>query len=50
MEHPANYRGFYWTDDLAFCGFATANHQQKTINMISKAMQMKKNDPMDVQS
>ena len=27
MEHPENYRGFFWTDDLAFCGFATASRQ-----------------------
>ena len=38
MEHPNNYRGFYWTDDLAFCGFATLQHQQKTINMVQRAM------------
>lgn len=26
MKHPQEYRGFYWTDDMAFCGFATLNH------------------------
>ena len=38
MEHPSNYRTFYWTDDMAFCGFATQDHQQKTINMIQSAL------------
>ena len=26
MKHPQQYRGFYWTNDLAFCGFATLSH------------------------
>jgi hypothetical protein len=26
MKHPQEYRGFYWTDDMAFCGFATLSH------------------------
>ena len=26
MKHPQNYRSFYWTDDMAFCGFATMQH------------------------
>ena len=38
MKHPAQYRGFYWTNDLAFCGFATLSHQEKTIGMIKKAL------------
>ena len=38
MKHPDQYRGFYWTDDLAFCGFATLSHQEKTIGMIKKAL------------
>jgi hypothetical protein len=24
--HPDDYRSFYWTNDLSFCGFATAEH------------------------
>ena len=48
MEHPKNYRGFYWTDDLAFCGFATVNHQQKTINMIQKAMNPSPRNEIDI--
>ena len=47
MEHPSNYKGFYWTDDLAFCGFATANHKQKTIGMIQKAMNTNVRDQSD---
>ena len=27
MTHPKEYRGFYWTKDMAFCGFATLNSQ-----------------------
>eukprot|EP00353_Schmidingerella_taraikaensis_P000997 CAMPEP_0185596346 /NCGR_PEP_ID=MMETSP0434-20130131/80702_1 /TAXON_ID=626734 ORGANISM="Favella taraikaensis, Strain Fe Narragansett Bay" /NCGR_SAMPLE_ID=MMETSP0434 /ASSEMBLY_ACC=CAM_ASM_000379 /LENGTH=203 /DNA_ID=CAMNT_0028224831 /DNA_START=1858 /DNA_END=2471 /DNA_ORIENTATION=- len=38
MKHPDQYRGFYWTNDLAFCGFATLSHQEKTIGMIKKAI------------
>ena len=34
MRHPADYRGFYWTDDLAFCGFATLDCQKKTAQSI----------------
>ena len=26
MKHPENYRSFYWTDDMSFCGFATMHH------------------------
>ena len=34
MKHPEEYRGFYWTEDMAFCGFATTQNQGETINMI----------------
>ena len=42
MKHPADYRGFYWTDDLTFCGFATLSHQERTIGMIKKAIDTQK--------
>ena len=38
MKHPENFRGFYWTEDMAFCGFATLSHQEKTVGMIKKAL------------
>ena len=41
MKHPDSFRGFYWTDDMAFCGFATVNHQEKTVGMIKKALERK---------
>ena len=42
MKHPEDYRGFYWTNDMAFCGFATLSHQEKTVGMIKKALDSKK--------
>ena len=42
MKHPENYRSFYWTDDLAFCGFATMQHQGKTIDIIKQAKERSK--------
>ena len=39
MKHPENFRGFYWTDDMSFCGFATLSHQEKTVGMIKKALE-----------
>ena len=37
MKRPEDFRTFYWTNDLAFCGFATVTHQGKTIELIHKA-------------
>ena len=42
MKRPEDYRTFYWTNDLAFCGFATVTHQGKTIELIQKATQTRK--------
>ena len=42
MKHPDDFRGFYWTNDMSFCGFATVNHQEKTVSMIKKALDARK--------
>lgn len=42
MKHPDKYRGFYWTEDMAFCGFATTEHQDKTVGMIKQALSRSK--------
>ena len=42
MKHPENYRSFYWTDDMTFCGFATMQHQGKTIDLIKQAKERSK--------
>lgn len=45
MTHPKEYRGFYWTKDMAFCGFATMNSQAyKTLGGCTKKL-----DSMHVQ-
>lgn len=41
MKRPTEYRSFYWTNDLSFCGFATIDRQEKTIGIINKAMETK---------
>lgn len=39
MKRPDEYRSFYWTNDLSFCGFATVQRQEKTISMINRALE-----------